>query len=140
MALMASIATTIAGVLGLIAYQVPILIGMIIMCFIVNRFSHGMYYNIMNQYFRNFTNKEIDTKIFAVKSLFINVVSAVFGIIASFLLNKMTTAYCMIIVGVVFTILFILTEKYMKSRVGLNPEEYSKEERKYDELKETENA
>ena len=28
----------------------------------------------------------------------------------------------------------IIMDKYMKTRVGLKPEEYSKEERKYDEL------
>ena len=43
-----------------------------------------------------------------------------------------------IIVGMIFTIIFISTNKYMKTRVGLKPEEYSKEERKYDELKEIE--
>ncbi len=56
------------------------------------------------------------------------------GILASFLLDKMKTAYCMIIVGIAFTIIYILMGIYMKSRVGLKPEEYSKEERKYDEL------
>lgn len=39
----------------------------------------------------------------------------------------------MIITGIIFTIIYILMEKYMKIRVGLKPEEYSKEERKYDE-------
>ena len=89
----------------------------------------------MDRYFRNFTSKDIDTKIFAVKNLFVNIVSAVVGMMASFLLNKVSTAYCMIIVGTVFTVLYILMGKYMKFRVGLNPEEYSKQERKYDELK-----
>lgn len=41
----------------------------------------------------------------------------------------------MIIIGIIFTLVFILTEKYMENRVGLKPEEYSKEETKYDELK-----
>ena len=57
------------------------------------------------------------------------------GIMASFLLSKMSTAYCLIAVGVAFTILFVIAYKYMKTRVGLNPEQYSEEERKYDELK-----
>lgn len=54
---------------------------------------------------------------------------------ASFLLNKFPIAYCMIIVGTVFTIIYLLLETYMKNRVGLTPDEYSKSERKYDELK-----
>ena len=39
----------------------------------------------------------------------------------------------MIIMGVIFTILYILMGKYMKTRIGLKPEQYSKEETKYDE-------
>ena len=57
------------------------------------------------------------------------------GLCASFLLDKMATAYCMIIMGIIFTILYLLMGKYMSKRVGLKPEEYSKEEKKYDEQK-----
>ena len=108
---------------------------LIVLAFIISKFAHGMYYTIIDKCLRNFTNKDIDTKIFAVQKLFANSVSALTGIIASFLLNKMSITYCMIIVGVVFTIIYILMGKYMKTRVGLKPEEYSKNERKYDELK-----
>ena len=134
--LMASISSAFAGIAGLKANECSALILIIILLYVVERFSHGMFYTIIDRYFTNFTNKKIDTKIFAVKNLFVNIISAIMGIMASFILDKMSTAYCMIIIGVIFTILYILTEKYMKTRVGLKPEEYSKEERKYDELKE----
>lgn len=133
--LMASIGTLIAGISGLKAEQFSFLLVIIALSFIVSRFAHGMYNTIMDRYFRNFTNKDIDTKIFAVKNLFTNMFSTVAGLMASFLLDKMSTAYCMIIVGTVFTIIYILMGKYMKTRVGLKPEEYSEQERKYDELK-----
>ena len=134
-ALMASVSTIIAGIAGLRAEQFSILLVIIALSFVIARFAHGMFHTIMDRYFRNFTNKDIDTKIFAVKNLFVNIVSAVAGLMASFLLDKMSTAYCMIIVGTIFTIIYILMQKYMKSRVGLKPEEYSEYERKYDELK-----
>lgn len=134
-ALMISFSAIIAGLLGLRAQEFPIFTLLIILLLLIGKFAHGIFYTIMDRYFRNFTNKDIDTKIFAVKNLFVNLVSAIMGIMASFLLNKMSTAYCMIIVGTIFTIMYILMEKYMKVRVGLKPEEYSKQERKYDELK-----
>lgn len=137
-ALMASISTIIGGLAGLNAKKYIIFIGIIILVHAVARFAHGMFYTVIDKYFRNFTNKDIDTKIFAVKNLFVYSISAIMGLFASFLLDKMKTAYCMIIVGIIFTILYILTGKYMKTRVGLKPEEYSKEERKYDEFKEKE--
>ena len=133
---MTSVSTLISGIVGLKAEQYSILLIIIGVTFIVARYAHGMFYTIIDRYFRNFTNKDIDTKIFAVKNLFVNLVSAIMGIMASFLLDKMSTAYCMIVIGIIFTIIYILMGKYMKNRVGLKPEEYSKEERKYDELKE----
>ena len=84
----------------------------------------------------NFTNKDIDTKIYTANNCIKSIASAIIGIFASFLLDRMETAYCMIAVGVIFAILMMLTSKYMKTRVGLKPEEYPKEEVKYDKLRE----
>ena len=136
-ALIASISTIIACSVGIIADKSKIFIGVIIFAIMMARFSHGMYYTLIDKYFTNFSNKDIDTKIFAVKNLVVNMTSAIMGFMASFLLGKMEITYCMIIVGIAFTIMYILMGIYMKTRVGLKPEEYSKEERKYDELKET---
>ncbi|MCX4302597.1 MAG: MFS transporter [Clostridia bacterium] len=133
-ALMTSISAIIAGILGLKKEQSHVLTIIIVLLFLIAKFAHGVFHTIMDRYFRNFTNKEIDTKIFAVKNLFVNIVSATMGIMASFLLNKMSTAYCMLVLGTIFTIMYLLMSKYMKARVGLKPEEYSKFERKYDEL------
>ena len=72
--LMASISTIIAGISGLRAEQFSFLLLIIAFSFIIARFAHGMFYTIINRYFRNFTNKDIDTKIFAVKNLFVNIV------------------------------------------------------------------
>ena len=138
MALTTSISILISGILGLKAKELPVLTIIIILLFILAKFAHGLFFTIMDRYFRNFTNKDIDTKIFATKNLIVNLVSSLIGIISSFLLDKMSTAYCMIISGIVFTIIYILIGIYMKTRVGLKPEEYSKQERKYDELKDEE--
>lgn len=133
--LMASITTIIAGLAGLKAEKFSFLLVVIGLAFIISRYAHGMSFTIMDRYCRNFTNKNIDTKIFAVRNLAENIVFGMAGMMASFLLDKMSTAYAMIIIGTVFTIIYILMEKYMKTRIGLKPEQYSKQERKYDELK-----
>lgn len=139
MALTISFSAIIAGLLALKAKQIHLFTIFIILLFLIGKFAHGIFYAIIDRYFRNFTNEDIDTKIFAVKNLFVNIISAIMGIMASFLLNKVSTAYCMVILGIIFTIMYILMGKYMKVRVGLKPEEYSKQERKYDELKEIKN-
>ena len=73
---------------------------------------------------------------FSANHLFSGIARVIIGLFASFLLDKTTTANCMIIMGIFFFILYLLLKKYMSKRVGLQPEEYSKEETKYDEQKE----
>lgn len=132
-AIMLSISTIIAGVFGIKSQGSIILVVIIAIMQLFYHFSNGAYYTIIDEYLRNFTNDKIDTKIFAAKNLFSGVARVIIGLFASFLLDKTTTAYCMIIVGIIFTCIYMLTGKYMSKRVGLNPEKYSKEETKYDE-------
>ncbi len=93
-----------------------------------------MYYPLIEKYLSNFTNKDIDTKIFTANNFLKSITSAIVGVLASFLLDRMETAYCMVVIGIIFFLLMILVSKFMKSRVGLKPEEYSKEEVKYDKV------
>lgn len=130
-----SITTIISGVFGIGAEMNSFLLLIVIGAFLMYTFGLGMFYTIIDKYLRNFSNEKIDTKIFAAYNLFRNILRVVTGVLASFLLDKMATVYCMIVSGVIFTIMYILMGKYMKTRVGLKPEEYSKEETKYDELK-----
>lgn len=132
-----TISCMLSGVIGVFSNEVRYLIIFIIIMYIVKYIMNSIYYNLTEKYLRNFANEKIDTKIYTVKNLLKSIVSALIGIFASFLLDRMNTAYCMIILGAVSTILLLLVVMYMKKRVGLKPEEYSEDERKYDELKET---
>ena len=131
-----SITTIIAGLFGIGAEQYIVLLLIVILSFFIYNFGMGMFHTIIDKYLRNFSNEKIDTKIFAAYNLFRSVFRMLAGLLASFLLDKMATVYCMIVIGTAFTIIYILMQKYMKTRVGLKPEEYSNEERKYDELNE----
>lgn len=133
-----TISCIFAGIFAVFSNNLRYLIIGIIVAYIVKYIVTSIYYSLTEKYLRNFANEEIDTKIYTAKNLIKSISSAIVGVFASFLLDRMNTAYCMIILGIVFTTLTILTILYMKTRVGLNPEEYSKEERKYDELKQIE--
>lgn len=134
-AMMISVSSLIGGICGLKAEQYVILLVIVILMNLVYYFGEGIYFTIIDKYLRNFASKDIDTKIFAVNNLISNVFRAIGCFFASFLLDKMNTAYCMIIIGIIYTILYLLLAKYMKTRIGLKPEEYSEEEIKYDEQK-----
>ena len=133
-AILLSISTIISGILGINNKGYITLIVIITIMYLIYQFGHGAYYTMIEKYLSNFSNEKIDTKIFATSNLFSGCVRVMAGLCASFLLGKFTTAYCMIIVGIIFTVIYILVEKYMNKRVGLKPEEYSKEETKYDSI------
>lgn len=133
--LLLSISTLVAGICAIPTQTTLILFAIIVISILIYNFCYGMYYTIIDRYLSNFSNKNIDTKIFAAKNLIGNAVRFLAGIVAAFLIDKMSTAYCMIIMGIFFTIIYLLMGKYMSTRVGKKPEEYSREETKYDELK-----
>ena len=135
-----SISAIIAGISGVLKLKENIIGILIILSsyIVILGFVYGMYYTIIDRYLMNFANKEIDTKIMAVYNLIRNAFRVVFGFLASFILGIASSANALIIVGTIFTIIFIGINKYMKTRLGLKPEEYSKDERKYDEFKDVE--
>lgn len=126
----------VAGIAAIISKQYIIGVIGIILAYGVNYICMGIYYPLLERYMSNFTNKKIDTKIFTVNNTIKSIFSAITGVIAAFLLDKVEIVTAMIVVGAIFTVLMILVTKYMKPRVGLKPEEYSKEEVKYDKIKE----
>ena len=109
----------------------------IVITYMIRYSCQGIYHPLTEKYLSNFSNEKIDTKIFTAKNFMKSILSATMGVMASFLLDRMNISYCMIIIGGLTIILTILMSKYMKTRVGLRPEEYSKEEVKYDELNKT---
>lgn len=95
----------------------------------------GIYQILIDKYYRNFTNEDIDSKIFSAKSLFNSISSTILGIIASILIGITNTKNSIIIIGFIFLLLFIIAIKYMKSRLGLHPDEYDKNEIKFSNIK-----
>ena len=128
------ISIIISGIAAIIATKYRIFIIFIIISYVIKYAYKGIYNPLMDKYLRNFSNEEIDTKIFTAKNFFGSIFSVIIGVFASFILERMDIAICMTLIGIITVILTIIMDKYMKTRVGLKPEEYSKEERKYDEL------
>ena len=128
------ISIIISGIAAIIATKYRIFIIFIIISYVIKYAYKGIYNPLMDKYLRNFSNEEIDTKILTAKNFFGSIFSVIIGVFASFILERMDIAICMTLIGIITVILTIIMDKYMKTRVGLKPEEYSKEERKYDEL------
>lgn len=122
----------IAGCITTLKVPFWLMISIILLMYAIKYITVGLYQVFLLKYLSNFTNKEIDTQIFSLNSFIGSISGVIFGLLGAFLTEKSSIAESMMIFGVVALILMIIILIYMKTRVGLKPEEYSELELKYD--------
>lgn len=123
--------TTAILIAGLtVVLHMPYIISLIVVtiCYIIINLDKGMSLVLSTRYLGNFSNENILSQIYAANAMVKNLLRATIGFVGSYLLNITTTANSMIIVGIFMIIISISLIGYMKTRLGLKPEEYGKNE------------
>lgn len=126
-----TISCIIIGMIGVAFGKNIISLLGIILLLLVQAMFRGPYYGLSSRYINNFTNKTIRIKITALKNLLYYFSAIAITFSASALVNVTSTSMLFIIIGCVYTLIIIYLLDYMKDKVGLKPEQYSKEELKY---------
>lgn len=108
---------------------------LIFLLYLVQYAFKGPYNALMTRYLNNFTNKSIRPKITAFSKLTLNLFTAGISLLCSLLLQLTNTANTFIIIGCITTIVAVLLLDRMRTRVGLRPSQYTKEDLKYSQLK-----
>lgn len=127
------ISCIVAGAVSVFAsVNIPVVITIIILMYIIKYVAVGLYNVLIIKYLSNFTNSQIDTKIFAINSFVASITAVVFGLGASKLIEILPVPIAMITFGVVSFIIMSAVLLYMKNKVGLEPKMYSELELKYD--------
>ena len=123
-----AVSCLIIGITLLCKFPSSIAIGLVLIMFVVQYSMRGPYYSLIKQYFNNFTNSEKRIRIATTNNLCENAIASILILGASYVLDLVPIEFTMIIIGCVATLGFVLLLDYMRSRVGLKPEEYSKKE------------
>ena len=123
-----TIAILVAGLTVIFKAPYKISLIILIMCFIVINMDKGMSLVLTTRYLGNFSSEKILTQIYAARAIVQNLLRALIGFVGSYLLDITTTANAMIIVGIFLVIITISLIGYMKTRLGLKPEEYDENE------------
>ena len=76
----------------------------------------------------NFVKPDTLVQIYSANSIVDNLVRMLVSYVASVTLNFMNIRYATLFMGAVFTGVVCLISLYMKSRVGLKPEEYDEKD------------
>ena len=90
--------------------------------------SKGIYQIIKKRYMANFVKPDTLVQIYSANSIVDNLVRMLVSYVASVSLNFMNIRYATLLIGAVFTGVVCLISLYMKSRVGLKPEEYDEKD------------
>ena len=85
----------------------------------------GPYYTLIKRYLNSFVPSSFTVKVYAANSAMDSIVRSLIYLLSSLLLKITYTATALIILGGIFTLIFVLLLDYMKTRVGLDPEEYT---------------
>lgn len=106
----------------------------IVLFFVMQGAIKGPYNVLIYRYLNNFTNIKIRTKLATVRSIIYNIFTIIISLLGALLLHFTTPSNTILIIGCMSTIVMILLLDYMRGRVGLKPDKYSKEDLKYSQL------
>ena len=118
----------LAGLVVILKLPYLITLVLVLLAFAIQYIVKGFYFTFNKKYLNSFSTADLRTKIYSVNNLFEAICSTIASFASSQLLKITSTAYAFIIISLVFCILLVLILDYMKTRVGLKPEEYKKDD------------
>ena len=118
----------IVGVITKLNFNFAFTLIIVMIAFFIHHFFRGPYWVLEDRYVTNFTNSNIRAKILSANNLIKNIGQILISFLSGLLLEFYTTGTSYLIIGVVGLIIILLVLKYMKKRIGLNPEEYNEKD------------
>lgn len=116
------------GLVGITNLPSTIIMILIMIFYIILNSAKGIYGVLITRYLSNFTNDNVLSKIYSVNAISRNIFRMLIGFLGSYLLTITNAAHATILLGIMFIIISLSLISYMKTRTGLKPEQYKKEE------------
>lgn len=132
--LMYIIACIVIGTVSSI-YQGTTIIPIVLIMLAVHRISTSIWYILETKYLKNFTTEDMRNKITFTYEFIGGIAASIFSILGGLLLNVVTVENAYLIVGLASLAIMIIVLDYMRTRFGLKPEEYKKEDIEFVSMK-----
>lgn len=114
-----------------ISIIVPIVITMYALQFIIK----GPYQTLIKQYLSSFSSgSSMRVKIMSASGIIESAITGIVTLVGAIALNFTDTAHASIILSIVSLFILLIILHYMKSRVGLHPEQYSRRDMDFKEV------
>ena len=118
----------LAGVLMISTISTNASVIIILILFAIQHVIKGSFFTLNKKYLSSFSTSSIKTKIYSLNNMLEAISATVTSLACSILLRYTSTAYASIIISIAFAIMLGFILKYMKTRVGLKPQQYSKDD------------
>ena len=117
-------------VIGIVANVLNNGIGLpiILLMYAVLKMCSATWYTVEYKYVKNFTTEEIRNKIMFIYELIGCIVASTLSLIGSAVLEKFNVERAFLLVGLGALVAIVLSLDYMRTRFGLRPKEYKKED------------
>lgn len=101
---------------------------LILIFYTVIRVCDSQWYVTEYTYLKNFTTPESRNKISFTFELVTGIVASIMSLVGAAILDCLSIRYAMLLVGLLFLAIMIVILDYMRSRFGLKPKQYNKED------------
>ena len=120
-------ACIIIGVIASLWKSEAIIPIILIMC-AIQRISMAIWYILETKYLRNFTKEDVRNKITFSYEFIGGIVASIFSVLGGLLLKVINVENAFLIIGLTALIFMVIVLDYMRTRFGLKPDEYKKED------------
>ena len=121
-------ACIVIGIISNLFKNSIMIIPMILMMYAIQRINVSIWYILEAKYIKNFSKENTRNKITFSNEFIVTLATSIFAILGGMLLKFTNVEKAFLIVGFIGVVSMITVLNYMKTRFGLKPEEYSKED------------
>lgn len=115
--------------IGILLYMnIPNVLPIILILLAIRSITMSNYYVLSERYAKNFSTPKTKSRISFATEFTTNIIEAIMVFLAGVLLDGTNIRFATLFIGLIFLIIFILILDYMRTRVGLKPEEYDKKD------------
>lgn len=126
-------ACLIIGIVSSI-YANQAIIPLVLVMFTVQQISKSIWYILESKYLQNFTTENMRNKITFTYEFIGGIAASIFSILGGLLLEIINIENAFLVVGIISLVSMIIVLNYMKTRFGLRPEEYNKEDIEFENV------
>ena len=123
-----TVSMIVIGVSAILFRNTNLVFVIIILCYALQYIIKGPYYTLQKRYLNSFATPKMSTKIYSACTFIESIFNTSIYWISSLLLEFIPTSFAITILGCVFAVIFIFILDYMKTRIGLKPEEYNRKD------------